>query len=66
MADRAFLYVAIMAKLIPIPTDRALEQEPKMGEEIVPKKQGQPIEYGSRYRNRHKLPEGFIVEIGNI
>jgi hypothetical protein len=55
-----------MAKQIPIPTDRALEQEPKMGENIIPKKQGQPLEYGSRYRNRHKLPEGFIVEIGEI
>jgi hypothetical protein len=55
-----------MAKQIQIPTDRAMEQEPPIGIEIITPKQDRPMQYGRRYRETWPLPASHIVDIGLI
>lgn len=54
-------------KLIPIPADRAFEQDKPIGLEIIKQKMPeQPFEYGRKYREVWRLPDSHIVDIGLI
>jgi hypothetical protein len=49
-------------KIIPIPKDRSLEQDPPIGIELIKPRQDQPIRYGRRYRETFRPTTQQIIE----